>query len=263
MPPPPNLVLRSAQTAADLSAVREQWRDPNDVLTLLMIIGGDVVQSALAQLASSHPKFFTPIAFSFGWVAYSFSAILSVVGSRRLAPEPDCHCTLIEIESGYPRDVNSWVLARLVRDYEPRKGDGGLEIAFFEAISDKSTGVPDRDWVYYLGVLIILLQLGIAAIPGALNGNWLVMIITFGGNFLVQIQAALPQWREELWKARTIEPGKPEVVCLTRGNGSSYVMVIRSDGDKTHPKLRLADLAGGREVRSKETVCATFVLVVL
>ncbi|KAL0567626.1 hypothetical protein V5O48_014371 [Marasmius crinis-equi] len=108
------------------------------------------------------------------------------------------------------------------------------------------------------------MQLGIAAMLTALSGNWLVMIITFqGGNFIAQIQAALFQWREEMWKARPIELDKPEVVCLNRGNGSSYVMVIRSEGNKTHPKLRLANLAGGREVRSEKMVYANFVLVIL
>ncbi|KAL0063081.1 hypothetical protein AAF712_009988 [Marasmius tenuissimus] len=262
MPPPPSLVLRSAQTASEFSAVKEQWKNPDDILTVLMIIG-DVVKAALAQLTSSDPRPFTPVAFSFGWVAFSFSTILSVMGSRRLVPDPDCRCTLIDVKMGYPRDVSSWVLARLVRDYEPSNTGTGLEVAFFGTVKDKRTGVPERDWVYYLGACIILLQLILAALPGVLDGNWTIMIITCAGTLLAQIQGALPQWRKELWNARKIEPNKREVVCLTRGNGSSYVMVISSEGDEVYPKLKLADIAGGREVCSKETTYATFVLVVL
>ncbi|KAK1235127.1 hypothetical protein PQX77_001650, partial [Marasmius sp. AFHP31] len=89
MPPSPTIASRSEHLAAHLPALRDQWRDPEDILSILMIIGGDIVQSALAQLVSSHPRPFTPVAFSFGWVAYSFSAILSAVGSRRLVPDPD------------------------------------------------------------------------------------------------------------------------------------------------------------------------------
>ncbi|KAJ8080952.1 hypothetical protein PM082_017787 [Marasmius tenuissimus] len=263
MPPWTRIMSRSEHISAHLPALRDQWKNPDDILSILMIIGGDIVQSALSQLVSSHPRPFTPVAFSFGWVAYSFSAILSAVGSRRLVPNPDFQCRLIEVESGYARDVNSWVVSRLVRDYKSRHNQrAGLEVTFFDT-SDKATGVPDRDWVYYLGVLVILLQMGIAAIPGALDGNWLVMIVTCGGNLLAQLQAALPQWRRELWDARPIKPGKREVVCLTKGNGSPYVMVIRSEG--RHGQLRMADLAGGWETAqsSKLTVYATLTLTLL
>ncbi|KAG7088530.1 hypothetical protein E1B28_012513 [Marasmius oreades] len=262
MPPAPDILSRSETIATHFPALKDQWKNPEDILSILMIIGGDIVQSALSQLISSHPRPFTPVAFSFGWVAYSFSAILSAVGSRQLVPEPDCRCILIEASSGYSRDVNSWVLSRLVRDYKRRHNQRtGLEITFFDTVPDKQTGVPDRDWVYYQGVLVILLQIAIAAIPGAIDGNWLVMIVTCSGNLLAQIQAALPQWRQELWGARQIKPRKQEVICLTKGNGSPYVMVIRSSQDQ----LRLADLASGTEAAkgSRLTVFATLALTVL
>jgi hypothetical protein len=165
------------------------------------------------------------------------------------------------VDTGYARDVRSWVLSRLVRDYEfpgsqtPR----GLTISFYNTSPTKTMGVPDRDWVYYSGIMVILLQLGIATIPGALFGNWLIFILTFGGVFLAQLQACLPQWRKELWQARPVVEGKHEVVCLTRGNGSSYVMVIRSDGCG----LKMSDLASAREVREKTTIPGTFLLALL
>jgi len=225
------------------------------------------VQGALAQLVSSHPQYFTPVAFSFGWIAWSFSAIIAAMGSRRLVPSPDYACILVEASSGYARDVNSWNLSRLVRDYElPDEIDGkpyeksrGLTIAFFKTDENKRTGVPSRDWVYWTGTAVILLQHGIAVIPGALHGNWLIFILTFGGNFLAQLQAALPQWRKELWGAGKIGEGKTEVVCLTQGNGSEYVMVVKS----TEYNLRLSHIAAARGVRSKEMVPLTSLLAVL
>lgn len=42
---------------------RSQWTNPGDVFSLLLILGGDIVGLALAQLVGSY---FTPVAFSFG-----------------------------------------------------------------------------------------------------------------------------------------------------------------------------------------------------
>ncbi|KAF7968405.1 hypothetical protein HWV62_30641 [Athelia sp. TMB] len=249
----------STQTAANFASIKAQWTDPSDILTILTIIGGDIIQGALAQLVSSHPRPFTPVAFSFGWVAYSFSAVLQAVGSRRLLPDPDCSCVLIDVSSGYPRDIKSWALARMVRDHEiPYDKTTGLTFTFFETLP-KQTGVPEHDWVYITGALTILLQLGIAVIPGALFGNWTILIVTFGGNLLAQAQAIVPQWRQELWRARPVDQGKQEVVCLTKGNGSAYVIVIKSAGHG----LRLGDLAGAREIRLRSTVPFTFLMAVL
>ena len=40
-----------------------QWKNPGDVFSVLLILGGDVVARALAQLSGSK---ITPVAFSFG-----------------------------------------------------------------------------------------------------------------------------------------------------------------------------------------------------
>jgi hypothetical protein len=40
-----------------------QWKNPGDVFSVLLILGGDVVGRALAQVTGSP---FTPVAFSFG-----------------------------------------------------------------------------------------------------------------------------------------------------------------------------------------------------
>ncbi|KAK7449707.1 hypothetical protein VKT23_013180 [Stygiomarasmius scandens] len=263
MPPLQNISAALAPaptTTIDFSPVREQWQNPSDILTILMVIGGDIVRSALAQLASSHPRPFIPVAFSFGWVAYAFSAILSAVGSHRLAPQPDCDCKLIDITTGYSRVIHSWNLARLVRDHKPQNDtQRGLTITFFTTSRQKDTGVPDRDWVYYTGLSIIISQLVIAVIPGALYGNWLILVLTVSGIMLTQVHGSVAQWRQELWGARSIPKGKREVVCLTKGNGSAFVIVIRSEGYG----LRLADLAGAREVYSERTIWTTFALAVL
>lgn len=252
--------MSQAQVSNNFALMKAKWSNPTSVLSILSVIGGDIVQSAITQLCSSHPHFFTPVALSFGWVAYAFSAILCAIGSRRFAPDPSCSCSLIDVSTGHARDVKSWPLSRLVRDYEfPGETPLGLTITFYETSPNKPCGVPDRDWVYYSGVIVIMLQLAIAIIPGAMFGNWMILIITASGTLLVQVQAAFPQWRKELWAARTIPEEASEVVCLTKGNGSAYVMVVKSEGTG----LRLADLASGREVTSRTTVPATFLFAIL
>jgi hypothetical protein len=48
------------QPADELSS---QWKNPGDVFNVLLIIGGDVVARALAQLVGGR---LTPVTFSFG-----------------------------------------------------------------------------------------------------------------------------------------------------------------------------------------------------
>ena len=47
-----------------------QWKNPGDVFSILLILGGDVVARALAQLVGSRV---TPVAFSFGTLPPWFS----------------------------------------------------------------------------------------------------------------------------------------------------------------------------------------------
>ncbi|KAJ6594583.1 hypothetical protein B0H19DRAFT_850245, partial [Mycena capillaripes] len=235
---------------------KSQWQNPTDILTILMIIGGDVVQSALAQLVG-YPVL-TPVALSFGCVAYSFSAILSAVGAGSILPQPDIDIECINAKSNYSRPVKSWVLARLYRDLTPpplKTPRGGLSLLFFKT-SPSPPGMRSCDWVYYLGVLVIVFQLGVACIPGVIQGNWVILVITAGGMLLVQLTARLPQWHDEMWAARTLKKNDSEVVCLTAGNGSAHVLVVKSEGCG----LKLEDLANGRIVPSRLTGAASVLL---
>lgn len=71
--------------AKDVTSVLElknQWSNPSDILSLLLLLGPDVIQRALAQLVGRR---LTPVAFSFGWAAYSVSALFSAIGGIRCA----------------------------------------------------------------------------------------------------------------------------------------------------------------------------------
>lgn len=58
-----NLIRRSFDLGTSPSEFSQQWTRPADVFSVLLILGGDVVGRALAQLAGSG---LTPVAFSFG-----------------------------------------------------------------------------------------------------------------------------------------------------------------------------------------------------
>lgn len=45
-----------------------QWSNPSDIFTILLLIGGDVVRVAVAQLCVGPVPYLTPVTFSFGWV---------------------------------------------------------------------------------------------------------------------------------------------------------------------------------------------------
>lgn len=54
-----------------------QWRQPAGILDVLLLVGAPVVRCAIAQLAG---RIVTPVAFSFGWVGYAVSVVLSSFG---------------------------------------------------------------------------------------------------------------------------------------------------------------------------------------
>lgn len=247
--------------SAQFSSVRTQWENPHDILSILMIIGGDVVQRAVAQLAGSRFSF-TPVAFSFGWVAYSISAVCSAIGDGRLMPAVEGSFILVNAKNGYTRTIQSWVLARLVRDHRSHEGGKhSLSVFFYRTSSTRPIGVTDIDWVYCSGMAVMIVQAGIAVIPGVLHDNWVTLILTLTGTVLALAGGAWPQWYAEKWSARPLLPGnkKGEVVILTRGNGSKEAIVIINE----HGGLRLEDLAAERDVRSQCTIIFTSLLAVL
>lgn len=94
--------------------LRQQWSNPSDIFSLLLLVGGDVILKAFVQF---HGRYFRPVAFSFGWVAYAFSALLAAVGHLKVMPDPDCPSLLIQChpKTGRRYENQSWLLGRLVR----------------------------------------------------------------------------------------------------------------------------------------------------
>jgi hypothetical protein len=232
----------------NVQLIKAQWQNPRDIFSLLLIIGGDIVQKAIAQM-SGGPYGVTPVAFSFGWVSYSILAVMSVLGDGSLMPHPDTPCILINSRKGIVRQNHSWILGRILRDwYEKGESENhSLEISICRASTEKA-GVPRPDFVWYVGVAVICLQFIIATIPTYVHGEYSILILTSIGTVLALSQASLPQWRLEKWSCRDNRFSK--VTCLTQGNGSRRVIVIFSERGAG---LDLEDLASPRTGKLKWT----------
>lgn len=73
--------MESSPSAAQL--LRNQLSAPKEVLTVLLSIGGDITQKACAQMAGGPKQHFhlTPVLFGLGWVSYTFSGLMSALGT--------------------------------------------------------------------------------------------------------------------------------------------------------------------------------------
>ncbi|KAH8744686.1 hypothetical protein F5883DRAFT_609797 [Diaporthe sp. PMI_573] len=214
------------------SVLASQWTNPSEVTTVLMIIGGDVVQKALAQTTGC---WYTPVCFSFGWVPYSFTALISVLGDGRLLPEPDVGCKVINLDSGYARDNKNWVIGRLLRDSEARAqrmkppGNEAIRISIWDAVKNHKKPAEHHYWsIHIWGLVFMTIQLGLSIVPLALYGDWSILLITGAGTILSIIMGALPQWTAEKLPNRQ---NSKSVFALTVGNGSRDVMVIKGVGE--------------------------------
>jgi hypothetical protein len=184
---------------------------------------------------------------------------------------PDYSCIVINASNGYVRSNNSWIIGRLVRDFDtwmesatrtrldeileekylaklskntdkrintPRPTQAGLCVSVYEVDASKEAGVPDQDMVFRSGFFIAVLQLGISVIPLGLRGNWGIATITFGGIILSLMTGSLPQWRQEKWACRR---NTQKTFVLTEGNGAQHAILILGNGHG----LDLEDLASG------------------
>ncbi|KAL0262558.1 hypothetical protein SLS55_001526 [Diplodia seriata] len=194
-------------------------------------------QKAVAQLRGRH---IAPVAFSFGFVSYSFTSLLSAIGDGRLMPMSDCPSLLINLSSGYSRANNSWILGRILRDIEKRLATSKASLHVSVYRTTAAGGRPARDRLWWTGAAVLLGQLGIACVPWARDGDWLIAALTVAGTALALAGSALPQWAEEKWACRTAPKNR---YCLTRGNGHQHAVVVLCGHDES---LNLEDLATAR-----------------
>ena len=170
-------------------------------------------------------------------------------------PSADFRAIVIGAKSGHARNNKSWVIGRLLRDYEqqarPSTTDKSspnweaLRVSVFKIVPGSRTGRPVYDWVWYSGFVIVSIQLSIAVVPLCLYGEWIIMLVTVCGTILAFSHGALPQWRKEKWDCPKSGGG---TVTVTQGNGSRHAMVIL--GSRDTPDLEILAYCDGN------TVCA-------
>ena len=107
--------LAGTSSSSTIESLAKQLSNPAEVLTVLLLIGGDVLQKAIAQVAG---HWITPVSFSFRWVAYAFSGLMVMFGDGLLLPESDIVAKVLDVKSGNSQDNESWIIGRLVRDLE-------------------------------------------------------------------------------------------------------------------------------------------------
>lgn len=144
----------------------------------------------------------------------------------------------------------SWLLSRLVKTYErwmpdelknaindpdafgnrPRtlrnKEPFPLYVTIYGwDLKKRNPGIPQRDWVWWSGFVVTVVQLGISSIPFALYGYWSVFLITACGSTLALAFSAIPGLTT-LPQARA---GKRPVALTSlreNGNGHQHVIII-------------------------------------
>lgn len=298
---PPSLLSRA--TGSHLlrrdeltSNLRTQWINPANILDLLLLVGADVIQTALAQLTGDRLP--TPMVFSFGWVAYAFMAVASAVGNDRLLRLTDSPSVVINGKSGSVRTNESWILGRILRDFESGywmdskvkkklhevlteegKPKVGLCVSFFEAKGHTAAKArytktsmlgtkekveagepaiePTRDLLWWAGYAVAALQLLIAAIPCIIWNEWEALVITICGTTMAFLTASLPEWRKERWAARRLD--REKTLILTRGNGAQHALVIFGRVGS----LDLEDLASSTEAKTVPPTTKAFFSIML
>ncbi|KAM0330759.1 hypothetical protein ACHAQA_003713 [Verticillium albo-atrum] len=259
-------VPRDFSTESTSTEFRNQWTQPGDAFSVLLLLGGEIVARALAQVAGHGVA---PVTFSFGWVAYSLSALTSAVGENKLMPQaPDCQCIVMNGKTGIKMENSSWIIGRMVRDFDswchpdtkaktnqvlderwlevrvkdnqaPRPIRGGLIVSVYRPSTQRAPGRPEADLVYWSGFVTMALQLGISAVPLGISGHWGILLITACGTLLALLTGLLPQWRLEKWACRI---GARDAYVLTRGNGAQHAIVVLGNGHG----MNLGDLAAGQ-----------------
>ena len=83
------------------------------------------------------------------------------------------------------------------------------------------------DIIYWVGIPVAIVQLGIAAIPWGLYGQWLIFLVTAVGTVLAFASGSLPQWAEEKFGVRHVDSDeKQKDIILTTGNGAHDALLI-------------------------------------
>lgn len=148
---------------------------------------------------------------------------------------------VVNARTRYATANYSWILSRLIRDLEywiPREVDSikdehfldhgarrdiaPLRVYIFQSVAiSKST---KGDVIYWIGLPLAAVQIGIATVPLILYGEWLTLLVILAGTCLAFGSGAMPQWRDEKIGFRS-QNGKQNVSLFT-GYGARNVLHV-------------------------------------
>jgi hypothetical protein len=227
--------------------------------------------------------------FWVGWVSYAVTTFLASVGDANLMPSTtEGPCLVIAAKNGYTRVNTSWVISRVLQDYDawmdpmvktklelmlnerhrymcqntkagtqvPRPSQTGLCISIYEPSRTKIAGEPTHDLIYWSGLAVALVQLVVSTIPIATSGNWGILMITISGTVLALITGSLPQWKAEKWACRR---SSPNTYILTRGNGAQHAILILGNGQG----LNFEDLAVAGQTKNPSSEMMRLCLAII
>ncbi|OAA59172.1 hypothetical protein SPI_06374 [Niveomyces insectorum RCEF 264] len=280
-------------TARDQFAA--QWAEPSDIFSVLLILGGDVVLGALAAVTGAGPV--SAVAFSFGWVAYAVSALVSAVGdSRLMSCAPEVPLKVFNLRSGYQRQNQSWLLARVFKTHDfwmadevrqrlhpsrARAGRRRVDIEFGRATATLIGGPPVAPRDKHVALCVSVYRWRDDCRPGVPTRDvmwWSGFVVS-----LVQLGiAAIPLGLHRDWSIFLATAGGtalaytsaslpqwrrekwharsgPKDVAITIGNGAQQVIIVQGE-NTAKQSLDLEDLAGGLTPDSAST---RFVMMVL
>jgi hypothetical protein len=199
-----------------------------------------------------------------GWVSYATAAINTAVGENKLMPPADTSCKVINVENQQSRGNGSWVLGRAMRDFEywmdkpvrdkvaevkkskfqfdvdqaKKRGEdpdkveypahAGLVVSFWKFDVEKKDQLqrPGRDLLFWSGIAVTIVQLGVAAIPFGVYGNWGVFVVTVGATILCLTTGFWKQWGREKWACRQIPPGKKKTFIMVSAELDSATLIL-------------------------------------
>ncbi|EFR00327.1 hypothetical protein MGYG_03329 [Nannizzia gypsea CBS 118893] len=244
MPPvAEELVRRVPEFGEPSIGVAIHWTDPKDILSVLFILGGDLVEHAFAQLVGTPVP---PVAFSFG---------ITTTGNTRTSHH--------HLKGNITRKWDQMKLDSITthgtcaKVKKPKKA--GLCVSIYKA-KEEGLGRPKRDKFDYSGMFTTLLQLALSAVPLMREGDWSPFLTTLSGALLSIISGCLRQWRREKWPCCA---SSEKTVVLTKGAGCQHAIAIIGDGRG----FDLEEMAVGSEERDLPcdlfTRVAVFILAVL
>lgn len=217
------------------------------LIPLVMIMGERILSKAIS-VTTANPRQDCPH-LGCGWLSWCLNAVTtSVSNTTDLIAKPENACRVVNLEHGHTRTNNSFVLSRILRDLESRKGSevGGLSIEVLNA----GEQVELRSWAQIFrlnseSTFALLVQLIIGFLAFSATGDITPLLFFSAGVFLMEAIVNFPAWSAAKFSARK-DNGCRSTYALMRGNGHRNVFIIRNAHDDA---WNLEDMASGGSSR--------------